>query len=107
MTPKCAAPRIECHGRTNSTDRTNAGTKRRGCDVAGASRFPSAEGAGAIAPIEAAGGTDRETKTRAGRAEPAPGRIGTGPRRNDGQAVALARDPGARRIRLAKEARAD
>src|SRR5205085_3538896 len=107
MTPKRPARQTKCHGRTNPTDRTNAGTERRGGYVARASRFASAKGAGAVAPAEAAGGTDREAEARAGRAQSAPGRIGARPGRNDGQALPFSRDPGTGRLRLAEKTRAD
>src|ERR1700681_887500 len=95
----------DCHGRTNTTDRTNAGTKRRRGDVTRASRFPSPKSAGAAHALEAAVGANREAETRVGRAEPTPGRTGTRARRDDRQAFALARDPGTRRIRFAKKTR--
>src|SRR5438067_13094128 len=98
---------MECHGRTNPTDRTNVGAKRRRSDVTRASRFASAKGAGTAPATETAGGTERETKARTGRAEPAPGRAGARARGNDGQAFTHARDPGAGMRRFAQAARAE
>ena len=105
----CAARRVakNCHGRKNSTDRTDAGVERGRRGFAGASRFASAKGAGAIASAQAPAGTDRKTKARTGRAEPAPGRTRARSRRDDGQTDALARDFGTRSLRFAKEARAN
>src|SRR5437588_2828093 len=97
----------DCHGRTNPTDRTNAGAERGRNDVARVARFPGAKSAGAAGPTKAAAGADRKTKTRTGRAEPAPGRTRARPRGNDGQALALPRHPRTRRIRLPEEARDD
>src|SRR4051812_23768530 len=97
----------ERHGRTNPTDRTNAGVKRRRSDVTGAARLTGPKSAGATPPTPPAGGRDREAKARAGRAEPAPGRTRAWPRGDERQAFAFARDPGTRRVRLPKETRAD
>src|SRR5437763_3854087 len=105
--PARARRPTDCHGRTNPTDRTNAGAERGRNDVARVARFPGAKGAGAIGPTQAAAGADRKTKARAGRAEPAPGRTRARPRGNDGQALALPRHRRTRRIRLTEAARDD
>src|SRR2546428_1009190 len=94
-----------CHDRKNPTDRANAGAERRG-DLSRASRFASAESAGAIAPAQAPTGTDRKTKTRAGGTEPAAGGIGAWPHGHDRQTDAFAGGVGAGSIRHAKETRA-
>src|SRR5437763_3223789 len=94
MDAEIARPKPECHGRTNPTDRTNAGIERGRGDVARASRYASAEGAGTTPATETPGRADRKTKARAGRTEPAPGGTRTRARRNDRQAFAFARDPG-------------
>src|ERR1700704_1124792 len=107
MTLDRALRPTDCHGRTNPTDRTNAGAERRRNHVARAPRFPGAKGAGATCPTEAAAGADRKTKTRAGGAEPAPGGTRARPGGNDGQAFPFPRHPRAGRIRLPEEARDD
>src|ERR1700730_103388 len=107
MTLDRAMRPTDCHGRTNTTDRTNAGAERRRNHVARATRFPGAKGAGTTCPTEAATGADRKTKTRTGRAEPAPGRTRARPGGNDGQAFAFSRHPRTRRLRLPEEARDD
>src|ERR1700730_16607836 len=96
----------DCHGRKDTTDRTDAGTERGGSAFSGASRLASAEGARATSAAQTPAGTDRKTKARAGRVEPATRGVGTRPHRNDGQTHAFAGGARARSLRRAKTARA-
>ena len=82
---------------------TNAGIKRGRMSHPRAARIRQVQKAQEqLLQLQPATGTDRKTKTRAGRAEPAPGRTGTWPGRDDRQANALAGGVGARSLRDAE-----